>query len=351
MSKPNKRKQAKKKAREKSLRKRKAAQSTSGGSRPPEQDPYLGERAMRRIFLMDGNLFPDSPESMDAVMAKVLASGDSIDDLALGRIESDPIEKAQVLAFQALSLHRKGATDSADRIAEEALALDPDCSDARLILTVFSGDPDGWLDEEVYQDLQGLRTRSFQRLVAQHGENFWERVPEVFLRPHHRLLAALLDEAAKTVRRDDAIELALEAARLGPSSAMDGFGTLSWLLAGSHRDQAEELMERFEEGMPDHRLEEGMYPDFLWWRSWSAFQAGNLEEAQEFAYQAEEYFPDSPLFLFVETKEEDQLLLKSPDFDFNIELFGSLMDALMEPHPHPFKKAGRVWFEMDEVEE
>ena len=110
-------------------------------------------------------------------------------------------------------------------------------------------------------------------------------------------------------------------------------------------------MERFEEEIEADRLDDGMFPDFLWWRSWSAFQAGNLEEAQEMAFLADEYFQDSALFLFVETKEEDQVLLDSPYFSDNLDRFGSLLDAMMEPDPHPFKDAGRVWFVMDEAQE
>ena len=351
MSKPSKRRQAKKKAREKSLRKRKATRHAPRTDTLPPDDPYLGERAMRRILLVHGEPFPDSPEAMEAVMASVAAKGEGIDNLALGRLEADPIEKAQELAFQALSLDLSGPSNRADRLAEEALALDPDCSDARLLLTVYQDDSDGPLEEEVYRELQALRARSRQRLEAQYGADFWEHLPEILRRPHHRLLAALLDEANRLIRRDDAMDLALEAARLGPSSAMDPYGTLSWLLAGGHGDEAEELMERFEDGIEADRLDDGMFPDFLWWRSWSAFQAGNLEEAQELAFLAEEYFQDSALFLFVETKEEDQVLLDSPFFSDNLDRFGNLLDAMMEPDPHPFKDAGRVWFAMDEVGE
>ena len=351
MSKPNKRRQAKKKAREKSLRKRKATRRAPRADTLPQDDPYLGERAMRRVFLMHGSPFPDSPEAMEAVMASVVAKGEGIDNLAMGRLEADPIEKAQELAFQALSLDLSGPSNRADRLAEEALALDPDCSDARLYLTVYQGDSEGSLDEEVYQELQALRARSRQRLEAQYGADFWERLPEVLLRPHHRLLAALMDEANRLIRRDDALDLALEAARLGPSSATDPFLTLSWLLAGGHREEAEELMARFEDGLQADRLDDGMFPDFLWWRSWSAFQDDDLEAAQKLAYMAEEYFPGSALLLLAETKEEDELLMGSPEFSDNLDFFGLLMDVMMEPHPHPFREAGRVWFAMDEVGE
>lgn len=346
MSKPNKRRQAKKNARAESLRKRKALSVTPKRPAIPLEDPFLTERMMRRIALLEGGTLPDTSEGLDASLGAAMQSGRSIDDLGLEQVESDPVEMAQELALQGLAWELEGDWARADRLFLNALKLDPDCVDARIAKSLAPLFEDQPLPDSDYNDLLALRARHMERLKAKHGERFWESTAEVLLRPHHRLLAALMESSRICNRHQQWADLALEVSLLGPSKAMMLRPTLTGLLLGGHFRGADELIDFVVKGPSAYRAKDGVLPEFLWWHSWSAFLAGDSQKAKELAFAAEKAFPDSSLAILVETKEDDDRLFASAYYDENTEMFADLMDAFIIDNP--FHAAARQWFGMEQ---
>lgn len=344
MSKPNKRRQAKKKSREESVRKRKASGSVQANRKIPLADPFLSERMMRRVFLLGNSTPIADKEEMESLMAQAMATTRNIDELAQDKVESDPAEMAQELAFQAMAWEANGEFAKAIRLADQALRLDPECLDAVQIHATSQFDPLDGFSDLARRSMQELRAKTQQKLTARYGDPLAEKAPEVVLRPYHRFLAFLLQEAPRTRRRDDAIDLALEIARLGPNGGMDIRSTMSWLLAGGHRTEADDLLDFMESKVSAHRKEDGTVPHLRWWRSWSAFQAGDLDRSRDLAQAAETAFPESALLIFAASVKDDQLLDTSPYFEENFEHFRSLMDAIEEPDP--FHDHVREWLGM-----
>lgn len=346
MSKPNKRRQAKKKARSESLRKRKAVSVASKSRTIPLEDPFLTERMMRRIVLLGGGTLPDTSEGLDASLGAAMQSGRSIDDLGLEQVESDPVEMAQELALQGMAWELEGDWARADRLFLNALKLDPDCVDARVAIAISPLFEDQPLPDSDYNDLLALRARHLERLTAKHGGRFWESMPEILLRPRHRLLTALMESSRICNRHQQWTDLALEVSQLGPSGAMNLRPTLTGLLLGGYFREADELIDFVVKGPSASRAKDGVLPEFLWWHSWSAFLAGDSQKAKELAFAAEKAFPDSSLAILVETKEDDDRLFASAYFDENTELFADLMDAFIIDNP--FRTAARQWFGMEQ---
>lgn len=346
MSKPNKRRQAKKKARSESLRKRKAVSVASKSRTIPLEDPFLSERMMRRIALLEGGTLPDTSEGLDASLGAAMQSGRSINDLGLEQVESDPVEMAQELALQGMACELEGDWARADRLFLNALKLDPDCVDARVARSLAPLLEGELLEQADYEDLLALRVRHMERLKTKHGERFWESTAEVLLRPHHRLLAALMDASRTPNRFEMWADLALEVSLLGPSKSMMLRPTLTGLLLGGHFREADELIDFVVKGPSAYRAKDGVLPEFLWWHSWSAFLAGDSQKAKELAFAAEKAFPDSSLAILVETKEDDDRLFASAYYDENTEMFADLMDAFIIDNP--FHAAARQWFGMEQ---
>lgn len=324
MSKPNKRRQAKQKARAESIRKRKAAPPPA--PKTPREDNYLTERALRRALLLNGGVpFPDQ-DAADAFLHKALGEDLGVDDLALDIVESDPLEMAQEIAFQALAWSECEEGDhlaKVRRLANRAMDLDLQCVDAwtARLQTNESEDP---VTEQEIIELLAIRAGYKARLQARWGGDL-SKAPEIVLRPYQRFLGTILMEAPAAGRSDACLEAALESWNLGPNEGTAYLAVLTWLLAGKHTEPARALLGMIssEEGTPAEEIEL-----FLWWKCWLAHQEGDLEAAHSLYAEALETFPESDLYLFTNAETEPDLELDPELFEDNHEVFGPLLEAV-----------------------
>jgi len=327
MSKPNKRKQAKQKARAESLRKKKAAPKAS--PKTPLEDNYLTERAMRRALLLrEGVPFASEAEA-DAFLAQALGEDLAIDELALEQVEADPVEMAQELAFQALAWEEtedEGLEKKILRLSNQALELDPLCLDALTARLRVNAKLEIDLEEAAFVELLAMRAPFLERLTAKWGDDR-SKIPEVSLRPYQRFLGTLLMEGPPLDRNQDCIELALESWKLGPNSGMTFLAVLTWLLAGQHVEDAKALLKILstDEGVPADELDL-----FHWWQCWLAFQESDLAQARSLFALAVEAFPESDLYLFTTAESDPDLELDPVLFEENHATFGPLLEALVE---------------------
>jgi hypothetical protein len=324
MSKPNKRRQAKQKARAESIRKRKAAPPPA--PKVPREDNYLTERALRRALLLNGGVPFANEAAADAFLHKALGEDLGVDDLALDIVESDPREKAQEIAFQALAWEECDEGDhlaKVRRLAAKAIELDPLCVDAwtARLRTNESEDP---VTEQEIIELLAIRSGYRSRLRGRWGDEL-SKAPEIALRPYQRFLGAILMEAPAAGQSDVCLEVALESWNLGPNEGTAYLAVLTWLLAGKHTDQVRDLLGKIssEEGTPAEEIEL-----FLWWKCWLAHQQGDLEAAHALFAQALETFPESDLYLFTNAETEPDLELDPELFEDNHEVFGPLVEAI-----------------------
>lgn len=340
MSKPNKRRQAKQKARAESLRKR---TPPATARRVPEDDPFLTERLFRRIALLQEAAPAESPVELEEILQRVLSETPEIESIAIDQVKADPLEMAQEIAFQALAWTHAEEVDKGIRLARRALDLDPDNPDANALLA----DPGPYMRSEdaALESLLEVRAITRQRLEARHGTPLPGAAQEAMLRPYHRLLALLLHQAPLHGRHELAQELALEIAKLGMNIAMDAASTMGWLLAGRNRAEAEAIMDRLEQGPEDAPLATDSVAHLRWWRSWSAFQAGDTVRAQRLAELAAQDYPDSGLFLFAYTEDERSGVDDSPHFDEFTENFLPLLDPIHRDED--YCTAARGWLGLD----
>jgi tetratricopeptide (TPR) repeat protein len=144
-------------------------------------------RARRTEIVLGQHEFTD-----DAERAEFLKSDEFKDELASLDTQLGVEEKAQDLAFEAMEATER---EKAIALAKEALALDPDCVDARLILaTEATTDPDEyvtlvyrtvlagerWLGDDFYDDHIGrfwhvATTRPYMRSMLVYGTTLWEQ--------------------------------------------------------------------------------------------------------------------------------------------------------------------------------
>ncbi|MCB9497388.1 MAG: hypothetical protein H6686_10935 [Fibrobacteria bacterium] len=325
MSKPNKRRQAKQKARAESIRKRKAAPPPA--PKTPLEDNYLTERAMRRALLLRDGVPFENEEQADAFLAKSLGDDLTVDELALEQVESDPVESAQEIGFQALAWEEVEDEDHSGkvvRLANKALGIDPLCLDAHTARLRVEANQDVEPTVEGFEDLLALRKSWLERTSAKWGGDK-SRIPATLMRPYQRFLGTLLMDGPALGRNQDCIDIALESWRLGPDSGMTFLAVLTWLIAGRNLSEARDLLALLttDDGIPSEELDL-----FFWWRCWLSFRAGELETATELFSQAVEAFPESDLYLFTNEESEPDLELDPDLFEENHATFGPLLEAL-----------------------
>lgn len=326
MSKPNKRRQAKQKARSESLRKRKAAPPPA--SKTPRDDNYLTERALRRALLLNGGLPFENEDAADAFLHKALGETLGIEDLALDIVEADPAEKAQEIAFQALAWEEVEDGDHAAkvrRLAAKAIEVDPLCVDGwtAQLRTMENEDP---LSEQQAIELFAVRAGYKSRLSAKWGSDL-SKAPEIVLRPYQRFLGTILLEAPAAGKTDDCVEVALESWNLGPNEGTSYLAVMTWLMAGKRTTEARALLTTIasDDGTPAEEIDL-----FLWWRCWLAHQEKDLETANALYAKALEAFPESDLYLFTNEESEPDLELDPEIFEDNHAMFGPLLEAVAQ---------------------
>jgi tetratricopeptide (TPR) repeat protein len=176
-----------------------AEQAGTGKDSTKESDDGLEERLMvvgsiieerrhrRTEIVLGQHEFTDDPER-----AEFLKSDEFKEELRTLDQHLGVEEKAQDLAFEAMEATER---EKAVALAQQALALDPDCVDARLILaTEATNDPDEyltllyrtvlagerWLGDDFYDDHVGrfwhvATTRPYMRAMLVYGTTLWEQ--------------------------------------------------------------------------------------------------------------------------------------------------------------------------------
>jgi len=223
---------------------------------------HLEERLQRRIMRVLDAVTPATDEAL-AAAGKALA-GKTLEELDAAFGE-DPIERAQDLAFEAWDAED---IEDAKRLADDALDLDPDCTDALALLASLEV-----RETDRLTGLQGVIDDAAKALggdeaIAQRGDDVWA---DAAARPYLRARHILMRELLATGRTDRGIE---EAEALLALDAED-HQSVSSHLAGALLEQdelkrARQLLERFELARS---------PDLLWARVLERFLAGDRREA------------------------------------------------------------------------
>ena len=228
---------------------------------------FASERAMREIHaLMEGQHF-GSIEEVNARLEE-LNRGGEISAMAGAWKKEDPKWRAQELAYDALE-----TDDIAEslRLVEEALRLDPDCTDAqRLMVSLLpmSSENRIRLMREVVEKAERNLGESF---FQENMGHFWGILPT---RPYMRAklhLAELLAEAGDTEGAIKVFERILEL------NSNDNQGVryplLGLYLATNQPESARRLMSR-------HAGEEEIMGSFPWARVLERWLSGDLQEAE-----------------------------------------------------------------------
>lgn len=180
---------------------------------------------------------PADMEEMQATLNRVF-TGKRFDELTTQ--PETPLEKAQELCYQAFETHGRRRV----QLAREAIAICPDCADARTILAEQAGTPEAefrYYTEGVAAGERALGPAAFEETVG----HFWGVSST---RPYMRArfgLAACLEKAG---RFEDAVVHYRELLRLNPNDNQGARYALLPLLIRLGRDaEAEALLKQYNE--------------------------------------------------------------------------------------------------------
>ncbi|HET8548023.1 MAG TPA: tetratricopeptide repeat protein [Bryobacteraceae bacterium] len=257
--------------RERIRREKHAQRADSPGEREPHPDPlgarpFAAERAMREIqTLLAGQKF-DSIDEINERLAELTAGG-RLTELAQSWNRDDPKWRAQELAYDALE------TDDyveALRLIDEALKLDPDCTDAqRLMVSILPMQPDNRLAlmREVVDKAERNLGPSF---FDKHKGHFWS---EIATRPYMRAKQHLAELLIETDKLDEAIATLERVLELNPHDNQGvRYSLLALYLATGNLGSAGRVLAH-------HSQEERHSGIFAWARVLERWLAGKVREA------------------------------------------------------------------------
>jgi tetratricopeptide (TPR) repeat protein len=233
--------------------------------RGPEH-PFAAERALREMqALLEGQHF----ESIDEANARLaeITSGGRLSQLAGAWKRDDPKWRAQELAYDALETDSLG---EALRLVNEALKLDPDCTDAqRLMVSVLPASPENktsLMREVVEKAERNLGEAFFQ----EHMGHFWGTMST---RPYMRAKQHLGELLVETGRLTEAAAVFERLLELNPTDNQGmRYSLLTLYLASQQAEKAGHLMSRY----PG---EEKVLASFAWARVLERWLSGKLDEA------------------------------------------------------------------------
>lgn len=218
---------------------------------PDLLDPPSPQEWMNRGFLPDRR----ANERIFADMSRYLADHPPQEDEGIGEIErvftgrtyDEPLtqprsaaEKAQDHCFQAFDTHGRRRV----QLARQALALDPDCADAHVILAEQAGT----LEEELEHYQRGIEAAERtlgSEFFAENVGHFWGISGT---RPYMRARFGLAESFEAAGRTDEAIAHYLELLRLNPNDNQGvRYILLPQLLAAGRDLEAARLLKQFDE--------------------------------------------------------------------------------------------------------
>ncbi|MBM3748585.1 MAG: tetratricopeptide repeat protein [Acidobacteria bacterium] len=244
-----------------------------GTSAPPDlgpdpviQHPFASERAMREIHaLMEGQKF-ESVEEINARLQELTAGG-RLSEMAQAWKQDDPKWRAQELAYDALEAD---SLIEALQLANQALSLDPDCTDAqRLMVSLLPAPLDNriHLIREVVEKAERNLGESF---FEQHMGHFWGTIST---RPYMRAKQHLGELLAEAGHLEEAAAIFERMLELNTNDNQGiRYPLLGLYLASTQLEPARRLMSRY----PG---EEKFMGSFAWARVLERWLSGESAEA------------------------------------------------------------------------
>ncbi len=235
---------------------------------PQVAHPFAAERALRQLqALLEGQQF----ESIEEVNARleILTGEGRLAELAAAWTQNDPKWRAQDLAYDALETDDLG---EALWLADQALKLDPECTDAqRLIVAVLPMSPENRV-QLMREVVERAEKNLGEHYIKENAGDFWGIVAT---RPYMRAkgnLAELLLAAGDSEEASSIYERMLELDRSDRQGVR--FALLGLYLGSGNLNGARGVMSRF-------RSEEKHFAAFAWARVLERWLSGNLKAAKE----------------------------------------------------------------------
>ena len=204
------------------------------------ESPFLIERLMRHALLEEEAVYASEAEFRDAVAAQI---DDAMVQRRLDRLQSDPHEQAQELAYQA---YEAEDAEQALALAEQALALDDHCVDALCVRAFLACEDPGELIGELEHAATTGEKRLGEEFFAEYMGDFW---PMVEARPYLRTLKQLAEVLWSVGRRFDAIAVYENLMDLDPADHMGNAALLlGYYLAMGEVQRSWDLLEEVDDG-------------------------------------------------------------------------------------------------------
>lgn len=244
-----------------------SGRGVSSESPPPfPMHPFAGERSLRELeALLEGQVF----ESTDEANAKLsaLTEGGRLSERAESWKQDDPKWRAQSLAYDALETE---SLEEALRLINEALKLDPGCTDAQRLMVSLVPAP---LENKVHlmREVVSTAERTMgPQMIAETTGHFWGTVST---RPYMRAKQHLGELLAESGNLGEAIEVFQRMLELNPGDNQGiRYELLNLYLATDQPEAADQLISSFEG-------EEKILAIFAWGRVLQRWLSGDLKEA------------------------------------------------------------------------
>ncbi len=167
---------------------------------PEFNHPYAAERHLREMqALLEGGGFEDL-EQAKLRMAELAREG-RLNEAADARMAGDPRWRAQELAYEAME---SDSFEEAVRLVDEALELDPDCTDAqRLMVSVSATSLESRL-QRIREVVAKAERNLGEAFFEEHKGHFWGTMST---RPYMRAMRELGELLAETERPAEAIQV------------------------------------------------------------------------------------------------------------------------------------------------
>ena len=185
-------------------------------------------------------LHPSDMPMMQDLMRLILG-GEPLGLSAAGEPDDSPAGRAETLVLQA---RQADDPETATRLANEAIEIDPDCADAYLLLAQRSRTPKAALDR--YEEAMAAAERALgPEVFEEMAGNFW-LISDT--RPYMRARLGLADNLWVTGRHDEAVGHYQEMLRLNPNDNQGVRYLLATALLELGRDGATaDLLGRYED--------------------------------------------------------------------------------------------------------
>lgn len=232
---------------------------------PPVPRRYMTEMLNRIIEKMVGDRKFKDLEEVNQFLTENIEPY-TLDEL-IENVAEDPVEVAQMLAFEALEAED---LDEGLDLAKRALALDPDCVDARLIMTIAESSTEEEAIQGIRELIESVEDKWGADFMTENEGHFW-KINET--RPYMRTRAELCNALRRIGRLDEAMAECRTMLRLNPDDHQEVRDALLGLLLKNQDTQAAQEL------IHDFAGDEGIV--FVWGRALACFQTEGPSVATE----------------------------------------------------------------------